>query len=104
MAEYQARIAPFIQIEFVVTSAFWEQPRNHRGLDIATYASAGTNVPVYSMCNGTIVLNSYDEDGYGYYVIMKDNETNIGFLYAHLKEKSIYNVRRYYTSRRTGWH
>lgn len=36
MAQYEARIAPFINIEFWITSEWWEQPRNHRGLDIAT--------------------------------------------------------------------
>lgn len=92
MADYNARIAPFINIEFVVTSEWWEQPRNHRGLDIATYHSAGDNVPVYSMCNGIVVLKSYDADGYGYYIIMKDSITGMGFLYAHLREESPKNV------------
>lgn len=88
MARVDARIAPFINIEFVVTSEWWEQPRNHRGLDIATYTSAGTNVPVYSMCNGTVVTNSYDATGYGNYIIMKDSSTGMGFLYGHLRDKS----------------
>lgn len=92
MADYEARIAPFINIEFVVTSEWWEQPRNHRGLDIATYHSAGTNVPVYSMCNGTVVLKSYDADGYGNYLIMKDSTTGMGFLYAHLRDPTPKNV------------
>ena len=70
MADYQARIAPFINQEFWVTSVWWEEPRNHRGLDIATAYSAG-NAPLYSMCNGTIVYNGYDAGGYGYYIIMK---------------------------------
>lgn len=60
MADYQARIAPFINVEFVITSEWWEQPRNHRGLDIATYYSAGTNVPLYSMCDGEVVTVAYD--------------------------------------------
>lgn len=30
MATIEARIAPFINIEFVVTSVWWEEPRNHR--------------------------------------------------------------------------
>lgn len=91
MADYLARIAPFINYEFVVTSEFWEQPRNHRGLDIATYASAGNNVPLYSMCNGEVILNSYDADGYGYYIIMKDSTSGLGFLYGHLREASLKN-------------
>ena len=44
------------------------------------------------MCNGEVVLKSYDEDGYGYYIIMKDSQTGMGFLYAHLKEPSPKNV------------
>ena len=92
MADYNARIAPFINIEFVVTSEFWEQPRNHRGLAIATYNSAGTNVPLYSMCNGEVILKSYDETGYGYYIIMKDLTTGLGFLYGHLRDPSNKNV------------
>lgn len=44
------------------------------------------------MCNGEVVLKSYDEDGYGNYLIMKDSQTGMGFLYAHLKEPSVKNV------------
>lgn len=91
MADYEAKIAPFINETFYVTSEWWEQPRNHRGLDIATPSSLG-NVALYSMCNGEIVHKAYDEDGYGYYIIMKDYETGMGFLYAHLNEPSMLNV------------
>lgn len=63
MADYIARIAPFINQEFYVTSEWWEEPRNHRGLDIATPSSQG-NVPLYSMCDGTVILKDYDENGY----------------------------------------
>lgn len=86
MADYNARIAPFINQIFYVTSVWWELPRNHRGLDIATPKSDGTNIPIYSMCNGTVVHKSWDEDGYGHYLIMKDNITGMGFLYAHLRD------------------
>jgi len=44
------------------------------------------------MCNGEVVLKSYDEDGYGNYIIMKDSTTGMGFLYAHLKKPSVKNV------------
>lgn len=47
------------------------------------------------MCNGQVVLKSYDADGYGNYIIMKDSITGMGFLYAHLKEPSIKNVGDY---------
>lgn len=37
MADYEARIAPFINTTFYVTSIFGVQPtRTHRGIDIAT--------------------------------------------------------------------
>lgn len=38
MADYEAKIAPYINTTFYVTSVFGEQPRNHKGLDIATPA------------------------------------------------------------------
>lgn len=91
MADYEARIAPFINVTFYVTSEWWEQPRNHRGLDIATPSSLG-NVPLYSMCDGTLHYKGYDEGGYGNYIILKDSATGMGFLYAHLHEPSPLNV------------
>lgn len=91
MAEYEANIAPFINVTFYVTSVWWEEPRNHRGLDIATPSSLG-NVPLYSMCNGTVYYKGYDEGGYGNYLIMKDTATGMGFLYAHLNEPTFLNV------------
>lgn len=38
MADYNASIAPFINVTFYVTSAFGEQRTNsvHKGIDIAT--------------------------------------------------------------------
>lgn len=87
MADYNARIAPFIDITFYVTSVFGIQPsRTHRGLDIATARSAGY-VPMYSMCNGTVIRNRWD-DSYGNYLILKDNDSGIGFLFAHMNEPS----------------
>lgn len=91
MADYEARIAPFINVIFYVTSVWWEEPRNHRGLDIATPSSLG-NVPLYSMCNGKVVHKDYDADGYGNYLIMKDDTTGMGFLYGHLNEPTPLNV------------
>ena len=40
------------------------------------------------MVNGTIVRNAYNEGGYGNYIIIKDNETGMGFLYGHMRERS----------------
>lgn len=89
MADYEARIAPFINVTFYVTSVWWEEPRNHRGLDIAT-PDPGNNL--YSMCNGTLIRKDYDTGGYGNYIIMKDDTTKMGFLYAHMREQSPLNV------------
>ena len=85
MADYVAKISPFINVTFYVTSVWWEQPRNHRGLDIAT-PSPGSEI--HSMCSGTVVRNGWDSDGYGNYIIIKDDNTGMGFLYAHFRETS----------------
>lgn len=50
MADYEARIAPFINQEFWVTTEWWSGEPPHRGIDIATEASVG-NAPLYSMVN-----------------------------------------------------
>ena len=86
-------IAPFINVTFWVTSVWWEQPRNHKGLDIAT-ATAGGSVPIYSMCNGTVIRSEVsgsltEKIGYGNVVIVKDDTTGMGFLYAHLASRSV---------------
>lgn len=62
------------------------------GLDIATYNSAGDNVPLYSMCNGEVILKAYDDTGFGHYIIIKDPVSKLGFLYAHMKYASNKNV------------
>lgn len=87
MADYNASIAPFINNIFYVTSVFGiQETRTHRGLDIATPTADG-NVPLYSMCNGTLLVNKWN-DSYGNYIIIKDNTTGIGFLYAHMQYSS----------------
>ena len=89
-----ANIAPFIDEVFTITSVWWEEPRNHRGLDITT----GQNSPLYSMCNGIVVFSGAQTDGqgnltgYGYYIIIKDIATKMGFLYAHMREQSFQKV------------
>jgi len=94
MAEYNANIAPFINETFYVTSEFGEERpvsgggvRYHKGLDIAVPYSLDTPVDVfvYSMCNGYIFEIGYDPDGYGNYLIIKDNESDVAFLYGHLR-------------------
>lgn len=93
MAVVTPRIAPFINVTFWVTSVWWELPRNHRGLDIAT-ATAGGSVPIYSMCNGTVIRSEVsgsltEKVGYGNVVIIKDDVTGMGFLYGHLARRDV---------------
>lgn len=88
----EARIAPFINEVFTVTSEWWEEPRNHRGLDIST----GTGSPLYSMCNGQVVRSDYS-DSYGWIIIMKDTNTKMGFLYAHMRDRPLKSVGEFVT-------
>lgn len=106
MADYEANIAPFINTTFYVTSVFGEDrgSRLHKGLDIATSGS----VSMYSISNGQVILKQYDADGFGYYIIIKD-ENGLGFLYAHMQQESPLNVgdsvevRRIYRNRGNIW-
>ena len=82
VADYVARIAPFIRKKFIITSEFWEQPRVHKGLDIST----GAEDTLYSMCTGEVIYVGYDANGYGNYLIMKEDGTGLGFLYGHLRD------------------
>lgn len=54
MADYEARIAPFINVEFYVTAEFGQYPSGgeHNGLDIAT-PSPGNDL--YSIVKGKII-------------------------------------------------
>ena len=94
MADYEARIAPFINVTFYVTSEWWEEPRNHRGLDIATPTAVG-NFPISSMCDGTVIFSGAQTDGqgnytgYGNYIIVEDSTTHMGFLFAHLDRRDV---------------
>lgn len=91
MAVEEARIAPFINKEFVVTSA---QPYRqdgvtlHGGLDIST----GANDPLYSMVEGTVLYSQWNTGGYGNCIIMKDDTTGNAFLYAHMRDASLKRV------------
>lgn len=88
MATQNVRILPFINTEATITSIFWEDRngRPHRGVDLS---ANGYQIPLYSMCNGTVILKAYDSTGYGNYIIMKDSNNGLGFLYAHM---SLVNV------------
>lgn len=79
-------IAPFINEDFYVTSIFGEQrpSHTHKGIDIST----GRESPEYAIDNVRIIRKDYDSGGYGYYIIMKNDTTNMGYLYAHLRAES----------------
>ena len=93
MADYTARVAPFIKVTFYVTSQAGKYPDGsyHSGLDISTgTGTRGANL--YSICNGTVIQKAYDGDGYGNYVIIKDNESNYAFLFGHMADPSTKNI------------
>jgi len=52
----------------------------HWGIDIAT--AGNTNIPVYSMAAGTVVLVRHSNAGYGNYVVI-DHGSGVMSLYAH---------------------
>lgn len=89
-------IAPFINKQFTVTSAWWVERWGtiHKGLDIAT----GGNDPVYSMLTGYVIDKGGSPDSStGYYIIIADKDNTSGYFgfatrYLHLKEPSIYNI------------
>lgn len=89
MAEYTARVAPFINEEFTVTSAqpYYPEGDPHGGLDIST----GRNSPVYSMVSGTVLYSQYNTGGYGNCIIIKGDDGN-SFLYAHLRDLPLLSV------------
>lgn len=91
MADYTARVAPFINKTFYVTSQAGTYPDGtyHSGLDIST-GTRGANL--YSLCNGTVIQKAYNEGGYGNYIIIKDNESNYAFLFAHMADPALKNV------------
>lgn len=87
----QARIAPFINVVFTVTSA---QPYRsdgvtlHGGLDIST----GNNDPLYSMVDGTVLYSQWNTGGYGNCIIMQDDTTGDSFLYGHMRDLPLKSV------------
>ena len=94
-------IAPFINVTFTVTSAWWEERwvTIHRGLDIAT----GANDTVYSMLTGKVLeLGGSPSTSTGYYIIIYDDRQTVdgnpnptyGYAtrYLHLQYRPLYVV------------
>lgn len=93
MADYVAKIAPFINKIFYVTAQAGVYPDGsyHSGVDIST----GTGVKganLYSICNGRVINKGYEENGYGNYIIIKDNKSEYAFLFAHMYQASNKNI------------
>lgn len=60
----------------------------HSGLDIST----GANDPLYSIVDGVVYYTGYQANGYGNYIIIKDNNSNYAFLYGHMRDPAIVSV------------
>ena len=56
----------------------------HSGIDYAV----PENTSIKSNVSGTVVTSSYDADGYGNYVVIKDNNDKLHY-YAHLNSSSV---------------
>ena len=87
MADIYVNNAPFIQKWFYVTGAFGEQRTSHihTGLDLAPSGYAGD---LYAIDKMKVVSTNYDASGYGYYVIFRNDDTNVMYLYAHMFDLS----------------
>ena len=85
MADYNAKVAPFINVTFYVTAQAGIYPSGsyHSGIDISTGTGTVGN-PLYSICNGTVIEKDYQANGYGNYIVIKDNESDFAFLFGHM--------------------
>lgn len=93
MADYTANVAPFINQVFYVTAQAGQYPGGgyHSGLDISTgTGTRGSNL--YSICTGTVIDKGYQANGYGNYIIIKDNYSDYAFLFAHMYEPALKNI------------
>lgn len=84
MADYVARVAPFINEMFTVTGTqpYYEDGSLHGGFDIST----GINSPLYSMTDGLVLYSQYNSGGYGNCIIIQDQLSGTAILYAHLRD------------------
>ena len=58
--------------------------RIHRGVDYALEEGA----PVTSWTRGTVQSVANQADGYGHYIVIKDNDTGYSYLYGHMESAS----------------
>lgn len=78
----EVSIAPFINVPFYLTGAFYEprQTHYHKGVDLST----GTDGNVYAIDNGLVIESGYGLGYYGY-LITWNQQTNKGTLYGDLR-------------------
>lgn len=90
MADYQARVAPFINETFYVTGAqpYYDDGTIHGGFDVST----GDNSPVYAMLGGTVIYSQYNTGGYGNMIIIRDPLSGTSILYAHFRDLPFFSV------------
>lgn len=80
MAQQVRNIAPFINDQFTITTAWWTERWGeiHRGLDIATSGSK----PVYSILNGKIHSKGTSTSAGNWVIIVDDNVGSSSYGYA----------------------
>lgn len=90
MADYQARVAPFINETFYVTGPqpYYDSGTIHGGFDVST----GRNSPVYAMTGGRVLYSEFNTGGYGNCIIIQDQVTGTAILYAHLASAPFFPV------------
>ena len=66
------------------TDPFDGTTKNHNGIDYAL----PMNTNVLSNVSGTVVTSSYDAEGYGNYVVVKDGTGKLHY-YAHLNKSNV---------------
>lgn len=89
MADYNAKVAPFINIIFYVTGRYGTQRPTHMhvGLDVAT----STPQNLYSMFDGNVIEKG-TSNARGNYVVVKSNSSNYAFLYQHMESPTPVNI------------
>lgn len=93
MAQYTAKVAPFINITFYVTARAGQYPSGgyHSGCDLST--GTGTRgAPLYSICNGTVIDKGTQSGGYGNFIIIKDDQSDYAFLFGHMADPSTLEI------------
>ena len=84
MARINIDNAPFIQKDFIVTTAFSQQ---HHALDLAPFGFSGD---LYAIDHFKMQYKGYD-NSYGNYAIFT-NERGVMYLYAHMSQLPLKNV------------